>query len=47
MIWSLDGITPQIDPQAWVAPDAQVMGRIVLAPGASVWFGRFCAVIPR
>ena len=39
MIWSLDGITPQIDPQAWVAPDAQVMGRIVLAPGASVWFG--------
>lgn len=39
MIWSLDGIAPQIDPQAWVAPDAQVMGRVVLGAGASVWFG--------
>ena len=39
MIWSLDGIAPQIDPQAWVAPDARVMGRVVLRAGASVWFG--------
>ena len=39
MIWSLDGIAPQIDPQAWVAPDAQVMGRVVIGAGASVWFG--------
>ncbi|WP_277024064.1 MULTISPECIES: gamma carbonic anhydrase family protein [Paracoccus] len=39
MIWALDGIEPQIDPDAWVAPDAQVMGRVTLAAGASVWFG--------
>ncbi|WP_405404930.1 gamma carbonic anhydrase family protein [Paracoccus sp. Ld10] len=39
MIWTLDGVAPQIDPQAWVAPDAQVMGRVVLRAGASVWFG--------
>ena len=23
MIWQLDGITPEIDPTAWVAPGAQ------------------------
>lgn len=38
MIWELDGILPQID-DGWVAPDAQLMGRVVLEPGASVWFG--------
>ncbi|WP_018001096.1 gamma carbonic anhydrase family protein [Paracoccus sp. N5] len=39
MIWELDGITPQLDAEAWVAPGAQLMGRVVLEPGASVWFG--------
>lgn len=39
MIWDLDGIAPEIAADAWVAPDAQLMGRIVLEPGASVWFG--------
>lgn len=39
MIYALDGIAPQIDPEAWVAPDANVIGRVVLEPGASVWFG--------
>lgn len=39
MIYSLDGIDPQIDPSAWVAPDANIIGRIVLEAGASVWFG--------
>jgi carbonic anhydrase/acetyltransferase-like protein (isoleucine patch superfamily) len=39
MIYALDGITPQIDPSAWVAPDANVIGRVVLGQGASVWFG--------
>ena len=39
MIYALDGITPQIDPEAWVAPDANVIGRVVLEAGASVWFG--------
>ena len=39
MIYALDGIEPQLDPEAWVAPDANVIGRVVLEAGASVWFG--------
>lgn len=39
MIYALDGTAPEIDPDAWVAPDANVIGRIVLAAGSSVWFG--------
>lgn len=39
MIYALDGIEPVIDPEAWVAPDANVIGRVVLEAGASVWFG--------
>ncbi|MBF9031462.1 gamma carbonic anhydrase family protein [Rhodobacterales bacterium HKCCE3408] len=39
MIWQLDGLVPEIAEDAWVAPDANVIGRVVLEPGASVWFG--------
>jgi carbonic anhydrase/acetyltransferase-like protein (isoleucine patch superfamily) len=39
MIHALGDIAPEIDPDAWVAPDAHVIGRVVLGPGASVWFG--------
>jgi len=39
MIWALDGMVPEIDPTAWVAPDANVIGKVRLGPGASVWFG--------
>ncbi len=39
MIWSLDGQEPEIHPTAWVAPSAQVIGRVRLGPRASVWFG--------
>lgn len=39
MIYALDGIAPQIDPTAWVAPDANLIGRVVLERAASVWFG--------
>jgi carbonic anhydrase/acetyltransferase-like protein (isoleucine patch superfamily) len=39
MIWQLDGISPEIDPSAWVAPGAHVIGRIRLGPATSVWFG--------
>ena len=38
-IYSLGDATPQIDETAWVAPDANVIGRIVLEADASVWFG--------
>ena len=39
MIWILDGQEPEIHPSAWIAPDAQVIGRVRLGPRASVWFG--------
>lgn len=38
MIYALDGITPQIHSDSWVAPDANLIGRVVLEEGASVWF---------
>ncbi|WP_299815348.1 gamma carbonic anhydrase family protein [uncultured Jannaschia sp.] len=39
MIYELDGVAPEIDGTAWVAPDAQVMGRVTLAADVGVWFG--------
>jgi carbonic anhydrase/acetyltransferase-like protein (isoleucine patch superfamily) len=39
MIYMLDGIAPAIDPTAWTAPDANLIGRVVLEAEASVWFG--------
>ncbi|NJM82614.1 MAG: gamma carbonic anhydrase family protein [Tabrizicola sp.] len=39
MIYSLDGTAPQIAPDAWIAPDANLIGRVVIEAGASVWFG--------
>ncbi len=39
MIHAIDGQAPEIDPTAWIAPDAQVIGRVRIGPHASVWFG--------
>ncbi|MFA5539623.1 MAG: gamma carbonic anhydrase family protein [Gemmobacter sp.] len=39
MIYTLDGIAPQLHPDTWVAPDANLIGKVVLEEGASVWFG--------
>ena len=39
MIWELDGIAPEIAKDAWIAPDAQIIGRVVIEPGASIWWG--------
>jgi len=39
MIYALDGISPDVDPDAWVAPGAHVMGRVRLAAGVGIWFG--------
>lgn len=39
MIYELDGIAPVIGQGAWVAPDANLIGRVVLEDEASVWFG--------
>jgi carbonic anhydrase/acetyltransferase-like protein (isoleucine patch superfamily) len=39
MIWQLDGLAPEIDPTAWVAPGAHVIGKVRLGPATSIWFG--------
>lgn len=39
MIFSLDGIAPMIDASAWVAHDANIIGRVVLMADSNVWFG--------
>ena len=38
-IYALDYATPAIDPQAYVHPDAVVIGAVELAAGSSVWPG--------
>ena len=38
-IYQLGDDVPRIAPTAWVADSAQVMGRVHLADGASVWYG--------
>jgi len=38
-IYRLGDDEPQIDPSAWVASNAVLIGRVVLGPGASVWYG--------
>lgn len=39
MIYELDGQAPQIAKDTWIAPDANVIGKVALAGGASIWFG--------
>ncbi|MGB5559771.1 MAG: gamma carbonic anhydrase family protein [Paracoccaceae bacterium] len=40
-LYALDGVAPQLpeDGEFWVAPDANVIGKVVLGSGSSVWFG--------
>lgn len=38
-IYRLDGIHPELAEESWVAPSADVMGRVRLRHLASVWFG--------
>jgi len=40
-LWKIDGIAPELpeDGTAWVAPSADLIGRVRLRAQASVWFG--------
>lgn len=38
-LYALDDLVPEVDPTAWVAHDANVIGRVRLGARASVWFG--------
>ena len=37
--YSIDDLGPSVDPTAWVAPSADLIGDVRLAARASVWFG--------
>ncbi|WP_425070215.1 gamma carbonic anhydrase family protein [Sagittula sp. S175] len=37
-LYALDGVEPQVDDTAWVAPDANLIGKVVLEENSSVWF---------
>lgn len=40
-VYKLDGIAPDLPPDGawWMAPDATLVGRVVLKPGVGIWFG--------
>lgn len=38
-VYSLDGVTPRVDPSAWIAPTAVLVGDVVVATDAGIWFG--------
>ncbi|MCA3416697.1 MAG: gamma carbonic anhydrase family protein, partial [Roseomonas sp.] len=40
-IYALDDLIPQTPGEGrfWVAPDAQVMGNVILAEDVGIWFG--------
>lgn len=39
MIYTLDGIGPEIGRGVWIAPDANIIGKVVLEDEAGIWFG--------
>ena len=38
-LYELDGRRPTIAEDTWIAPDANIIGDVVIEEGASVWFG--------
>ena len=38
-LFSFEGRSPTVDPEAWVAPTASVVGDVVIEAGASIWYG--------
>ena len=37
-IYSLGELSPKIDPDSWIAPNATVIGEVEIAKGASIWW---------
>ena len=37
-LYALDGIAPSVDPSAWVAPTAAVIGNVEIGPHSGIWF---------
>jgi carbonic anhydrase/acetyltransferase-like protein (isoleucine patch superfamily) len=39
MLYELDGVSPDIDWGAWIAPGCQLIGKVSVMELASIWFG--------
>ena len=37
-LYALDGVAPKVDPSAWVAPTAAVIGNVEIGPNSGIWF---------
>ncbi len=37
-LYTLDGVTPRVAPDAFVAPSAAVIGDVEIGPGSGIWF---------
>ena len=35
-LFTFEGVSPRIDPSAWVAPTASVIGDVVVGPGSGI-----------
>lgn len=51
-LYSFEGVTPTVDPSAFVAPIAVLIGDVTLEANASVWFGAvlrgdYCPIVVR
>ena len=38
-VYALNDAHPEIDDDVWIAPDAQVIGKVRLGAGVGIWFG--------
>ena len=38
-VYAVGDAVPEIDPSAFIAPTATVVGRVTILAGASVWYG--------
>src|SRR5437588_7803509 len=39
LLFEFEGRSPQVDPDAFVAPTATLVGEVIVEAGASVWYG--------
>jgi carbonic anhydrase/acetyltransferase-like protein (isoleucine patch superfamily) len=38
-LYSFEGVSPTVHPEAWIAPTATLVGDVIVEKGASIWYG--------
>ena len=38
-LYSFEGVSPTVHPEAWIAPTATLVGDVTVEKGASIWYG--------